>query len=185
MLFNLAVVEELLRGYDVEVTGSSIAEKKRINQKTVANYLNMLEKKGIVKSRFLGRNKIFSLNLGNDEITMNFIMAAEHLKTIEFLDKQLVVKAICSRIKKHIKGTAAIFGSYAKGIQKKSSDLDIFVVGKADEDEIEKVAEMYNIKIDIKIYKTQINPDILVKEVIKDHVIIKNTEAFVSSVLNG
>ena len=34
----------------------------------------------------------------------------------------------------YVKGIVIIFGSYAKGIQKKSSDLDIMIIGKCDED---------------------------------------------------
>ena len=83
-----------------------------------------------------------------------------------------------------IKGVAVIFGSYAKGIQKDDSDLDVFVVGKADEDAIDKVSKMYKVEISLKIYP-KFKKDILTKEVIKDHIILKDVEQFVEGVFDG
>ena len=43
---------------------------------------------------------------------------------------------------------------------------------------------MYNLEINLKIYP-KLEQDILTTEVIKDHLIVKNTEQFIEVILNG
>ena len=87
-----------------------------------------------------------------------------------------------------IQGIVIVFGSFAKEIQKEDSDLDLFIVGKYDEDKIKEVGTKYGIDINIKSYpmnlfETKINDDILLKEVIGNHILIKDTEGFVRRVV--
>lgn len=179
---QLKIIEEFLRDLDSKLTGSFIAKKKRLNQKTVANYLNRLEKENILESRTQGKNKLYYFNLQNKEIVKNFIMAVEHLRTINFYRKNILAKEISEKIIPLIKGVAIIFGSYAKKTQKEDSDIDIMVIGKCDEKEIDKTSKMYGKEINVKIYPKPIN-DILTKEVIKNHIVIKNTERFIGEIL--
>ena len=186
MLLNnqILIFEEFLRDFNAELTGSFIAKKKKLNQKTVSNYLNKLETETILKSKTQGKNKLYSLNLNNKEIIKNFIISAEHLRTINFYKKHLLIKEIAEKIKNHIKGTAIIFGSYVKNTQKKDSDLDLLIIGKCNEKEINNLSKTYKLEISLKIYP-KLEKDILTKEVIKNHIIIKNTEQFIEEVLNG
>ena len=185
MLLNnqIQIFEEFLRDFNAKLTGSFIAKKKKLNQKTVSNYLNRLEKEHILKSRTQGRNKLYSLNLNNKEIEKNFIIAVEHLRTINFYRKNILIKEIAEKINNHIKGTAIVFGSYAKNTQKKDSDLDILIIGKCNEKEINNISKIYRIEINLKIYP-KLEQDILTKEVIKNHIIIKNTEQFIEEIIN-
>lgn len=182
---KIRIIEEFLRDYKSELTGSFIAKKRKLNQKTVANFLNKLEDETILKSRFQGKNKLYSLNMDNKEIIKNFILTAENIRTINFYKQEPLIKEISEKIQNSIKGSAVIFGSYAKGIQKKDSDLDILIIGKANEKEIDKISKMYNLEISLKIYPKIKKRDILIKEVIKDHIIIKNAERFIGGLLNG
>ena len=186
MLLNnqVQIFEEFLRDFDARLTGSFIAKKKKLNQKTVSNYLNKLEKEHILKSKTQGKNKLYSLNLDNKEILKNFIISVEHLRTINFYKKHILIKEVAEKMQSHIKGTAIIFGSYAKNTQKDNSDLDILIIGKSDEKKINKLSKIYRIKINIKIYP-KLEKDILTKEVIKNHIIIKNAEQFIEKILNG
>ncbi|MFH1641898.1 MAG: nucleotidyltransferase domain-containing protein [Nanoarchaeota archaeon] len=181
---QIKIFEEFLRDYRAQLTGSFIAKKKGLNQKTAANYLNKLEKETILKSKTQGKNKLYTLNLDNKEIVRNFIIAAEHFRTIDFYKKNVLIREISEKIILFIKGSAIIFGSYAKNMQKRHSDLDIIVIGKADEDEISALARIYKIEISLKIYPKFKN-DILMTEVLKDHIVIKNAEEFIGDVLNG
>ena len=95
-----------------------------------------------------------------------------------------MIKEIVEKLDDILKSTAILFGSYAKGIQKEDSDLDIFIVGKHDEDEIKEIGHKYGVEINIKSYpkelfEKEINEDILLKEVAESHIIIKDTEEFV------
>ena len=184
MLLNTKIIEEFLGDYTVNLTGRFIAKNKKLNQKTVANYLLFLEKEGILKSKIQGKNKNYSLNLENKEITKNFILATEHLRTMEFYKKHLIIKEVCTKIIPNIKGSALIFGSYAKGIQKKDSDLDILIIGKCNEEQIEKIGKAYNLEINLKIYP-KIEKDILITEAIKNHIFIRDQESIVGGFIDG
>ena len=172
------VAEEFLRYDNSGLTGSFIAKKRKINQKTVSNWLKKLEGQTILKSKIQGKNKLYFLNLDNFAMVRDFVLAAEHLKTLQYYKKNPVIKEICEKISVFILGSGIIFGSYAKGINKKGSDLDILVIGKADEKRIKNISNRYNIDINLKIYPG-LEKDLLINEVIKDHIIIKGTEDFV------
>jgi len=177
--YLITIIEEFCKDYNIKLTGSYIAKKKKLNQKTVSNYLNELENKGILKSKTDGRNKYYFLNLENKEIVKNFIIAIEHLRTIKFYTKNPLIKEIVEKILPYINGIAIVFGSYARGNQKEDSDLDILIIGNAKEDKINEIGEMYNKEINLKIYE-KFKKDILMKEVLKNHIITKNVEKFVS-----
>lgn len=183
LTINTQIFEEFLGDYTRLLTGSMIAKKKKLNQKTTANYLYALEKEGILKSKIQGKNKNYFLNLDNKEIVKNYILAIEHLRTLEFYKKHLVVKEISEKINEHIKGSAVIFGSYAKGIQKKDSDLDILIIGKCNEKEIEYIGKIYNVEINLKVYP-KFEKDLLTKEAIKNHIFIKNSELIIKEILD-
>jgi len=186
MLLNnkLQILAEFLKDFKVGLTGSFIAKKMQVNQKTVATYLNKLEQEHILKSKTQGKNKLYSLNLEDKEITKHFIIAVEHLRTIEFYKKNLLVKEVSEKIQPYIEGIALIFGSYAKGIQKDDSDIDILIIGKCDENKIEEISNIYKLDISLKIYP-ELKNDILTKEARKNHIIIKNAEQYVEGILNG
>lgn len=186
MLLNTQtrIFEEFLIDFESGLTGSYIAKKKKLNQKTVANYLNLLEKQGILRSKVQGKNKLYYLNLENKEILLNFIMGIEHFRSINFYENNLIVKEIFEKINSFIDGIAVLFGSYAKGTQKKDSDLDILIIGKCDEKEIYKISKTYKIDINLKIYP-KIEKDILFEEVLKNHILLKNIDGFIRGIFNG
>jgi predicted nucleotidyltransferase len=87
-----------------------------------------------------------------------------------------VLRGIIEAIRKNIKIKLAIlFGSYAKGIAKQDSDIDIFIETK--ERSIKKELENLNSKLSVKIGDfDQSNP--LIREIKKNHVIIKGIEQY-------
>lgn len=177
------ILEPFVKDYRARLTGSQIAKKHKLNQKTVANYLNRLEGQHILKSATEGKNKLFRLNI-EDEIIIHFISAIESQRTIRFYKKHPLIKEIMA--KSMINGIAIIFGSYAKGTQDQDSDLDLFIVGQANKKEIEKLGETYKIEINIKQYsqkdlkRSLQTRDPLTEEIIKDHIIIKNNQEFIT-----
>lgn len=87
-----------------------------------------------------------------------------------------------------MQGIVIIFGSYAKGIQKEDSDLDLFIVGTYDEKKIKEASHKYGLDINIKsyplhIFEKEIRDDSLLKEVIENHILIKDAEGFVRRVV--
>lgn len=172
----LLIMEEYLKNYNNRIIGRELARKKEKNNKTIAEYLKKLERKKILKSKTEGKNKVYYLN--KNTITKYLIIKTEYEKTIKFLEEKKIIKEIIEKITPHIKGIALIFGSYAKNKEKKDSDLDLLIIGKANEKKIEEIGELYNIIIDIKKYKKyEDNP--IIKEAEKNHILIKNAEEYV------
>jgi len=180
---NTLIFEEFIKDYKTKLTGSFIAKRKKLNQKTVSNILKKLEKDNILKSTKQGRNKLYFLNLENTEIIKKFITSVESQRTIIFYNKNPIIKEIINKIYNHIEGIIIIFGSYANNSQKTDSDLDVLIIGKTKDNEIEKIADTYNIEINLKIYPKLNKKDHLIKEVIKNHIIIKGTEEFINNII--
>ncbi|MCK5699338.1 MAG: nucleotidyltransferase domain-containing protein [Candidatus Aenigmarchaeota archaeon] len=190
MLLNDArvlIFEDFVRNYSVQLTGSYIARKKKLNQKSVANVLKEFERDGFLKSTIEGKNKLYSLNLDDTQMAVHFICVLEQMRTVNFYKKNVFIKEIVSKILPYFKGIVIIFGSYAKGIAKKDSDLDVFVAGKYDGDSIEKVSKIYKLDINVKNYpealfrKALSRRDPFIEEIMSGHIIVKNTQDFVLS----
>ena len=74
-----------------------------------------------------------------------------------------------------------LFGSYAKGLAKKDSDIDIYIETKSRS--VKKIIEETHSKINVKIGTFDpMSP--LIKEIIKNHVIIRGIEAFYDMLKN-
>ena len=104
--------------------------------------------------------------------------------TIEFYKKHLVIKEISEKIQPKINGAALIFGSYASGNNKEGSDLDILIIGKCNEKQIDDISKTYNVETSIKIYP-KLEEGILKKEALKNHIFIKNAEHIIEVLLYG
>jgi len=191
MLLNnekLGILEDFLKDYETKLTGSYIAKKNRFNQKSVSNFLKELEKENILKSAMQGKNKLYSLNLDNYPAIIDFLSAVEHLKTLSFYKKHALIKEIAGKILPYCKGIVAIFGSYAKSIEKGRSDLDIFIAGTCNKVKVEEFSKIYRIDINTRIYPLSLfkkalkERDLFIEEVMQNHIVIKNSQEFASSV---
>lgn len=185
---TVQVMEEFLKDYEAKLTGSDIAKAKKLNQKTVSTLLKELETKAILRNVMQGKNRLYSLNLEDEGNIVLFISAIEHMKALAFYSRHSLIKEAVMKIMPFCDGIVAIFGSYAKGNQKPSSDIDIFIAGIADTKEIDKIGEIYKVDISLKLYpmplfkKSLQNKDPLIEELIKSHILLKGTQEFVSSV---
>jgi len=160
----------------------------KISPRTAQLILEDLENKGIIESKTKGKIKTFKLN--PSEFTKKYLVFVEQYKAIAFLEKKLMIKEIIEKITHHINGIGLIFGSYVKGLEKENSDLDIFVAGSYSNDEIKKVSRNFGIDISIKCYPIKIfeknlTKDILLKEVLKNHVVFVNVEQFIWAVFKN
>ncbi len=182
------ILKQFLKGYNKEIYGRELIKKVNISQKNIALTLNELEKEGILIAKTRGNIKHFLLNKNNPFIKQ-YLNLAEIENSINFLKKNLKINEIFEKIDKN-NTIICIFGSFAKGIQKKDSDLDIFIVGNVDERKLKKISDVYNINISIKkgdekdfieLLKKN-NP--LMNEILENHIIISGYEKFVNEVLN-
>ncbi|MBI2125452.1 nucleotidyltransferase domain-containing protein [Candidatus Woesearchaeota archaeon] len=154
----------------------------KISPRTAQLILEDLEDKGIIESKTKGKIKTYKIN--PSEFTKRYLVLVEQYKAIAFLEKRLLIKEIIEKIIPHISGIAVIFGSYVKGLEKEGSDLDIFVAGDYNQDEITKVSKNLGIEISVRCYplktfEKNLTKDILLKEVLKNHVVFVNVEQFI------
>lgn len=188
MLHNkyFEIMKQFLKGYNKEVYGRNLIGKVKISQKNIALTLNELEKQRIISSKFVGNLKHFSLNK-NNPLIKKYLLIAEIENSVKFMEDNPKINQIIEKIDKRGK-IVCIFGSYAKGVQRRDSDLDLFIIGEYNEKEIKKIGELFNVEVNIRggsiedflelIQKK--NP--LVKEIIENHIIASGYEEFVEEV---
>ena len=110
------------------------------------------------------------------EEARNYLFIAEQYKLLKVLNKYPLLRDIIRKIQKdkRIK-LAMLFGSYAKGLADKKSDIDIFI--ESNNRNIKKELSLLDSKLSIKIGKYNKNNN-LIKEIEKNHVIIKGVDEY-------
>jgi len=147
--------------------------------------------KDLVRMQTIGKSKVISLNTENPTIKSYLIISSDEEKK-DFLKKQPIINKIASELQ--TKDTVILFGSYAKGNEKESSDIDILIINKNGEKTIS--FSKYEI-----LFKKRINPIFITKseftqmlkekggnvgkQALKKHIILQNPEMFWGCVLNG
>ena len=183
---DLKILSLFTKGYDKEYYIREVEKLLDVSSRTALVTLAKLEKKGILKSQIKGKIKIYTIR--KSTLSREFLVLTEQYKRIQFLDENHLIKEVLEKADECMQGIVLIFGSYAKGIQKDDSDLDLFIVGKFDEYRIRDIGKKYGIDINIKsypmkIFEKEIRDDILLKEIAGNHILMKDTEGFVRRVV--
>ena len=168
---ELDIIGLLLKG-DNHVRG--IAKKLNESHSTILRKLNNLQKENVIDSRKEGKNKIFYLK--QNLISRAYSLQAELHKLTKLVRNNPELSIIFEEIlKKTEEKLIVLFGSYAKGLAKKESDIDIYVETKSRS--VKKAIEEIHSKINVKIGAFDPKSP-LIREIIKDHVIIRGIEEF-------
>lgn len=183
---DLRILSLFTKGYDKEHYIREVEKLLKVSSRTALVTLAKLENKGILESKIKGKNKTYTIN--RSSLSREYILLTEQYKKIQFLEKNHLVKEVLEKTDEFMQGMVILFGSYAKGIEKEESDLDLFIVGNYDENKTEEVGKKYGIDINIKSYpmdilEKEISDDILLREIIENHIIIKDIEGFVRRIL--
>ncbi len=154
--------------------GREISENIKIPLTTIQRALKTLENKNILDVMISGKNKLYQLKKGIH--ARNYIYMAELYKTTRIIEKYPFLGTVIDEvIKKGGFDIAVIFGSYAKMTAKKGSDIDIYIDAK--DSKVKKDVEGIGFGLSVKT--GEFNPlSPLVKEIIKNHVMIKGVERF-------
>src|SRR3989344_6010111 len=136
-----------LRDYSLSFSGREIARKIGINHQTALTVLNELVKEKIILSKVEGRNKKYSLNK-KDLRTKLFLQMAESYKAELCLHK-VELRMIISHLLP-LAETIIVFGSFAKGLEKESSDLDLIMVGTTNKEDVIKAKNTFPREINIE-----------------------------------
>ena|SRR3989338_5735618 len=151
-----------------------IARNLRINHMMVARRIKDLITENVVDFRVEGKNKIFFLKKTIE--AKNNVFSAESYKLNKLLGKYPSLRQIVENIQadKKIK-LAIIFGSYAKGIAKEESDIDLYI--DTNDPTAKASLSLLNSKLSVKIGKYN-KSSLLIKEIEKNKVIIKGIELY-------
>jgi len=185
---GLQIISLFTNGFDREYYIREVEKLLKISPRTAQLILEDLENKGIIESKVKGKIKSYKLKI--NELSKRYLTFVEQYKSISFMEKNLLVKEAIEKISPFINGIGIIFGSYAKGISNKESDLDIFVAGNYEKEEIKKVSINLGVEISVKCYpldtfEKNISQDILLKEMLKNHIVFINIEQFIQKVLKN
>ncbi len=152
-------------------------------------YLKRLEKLKILNSEKAGRNKQYTLNKDN-LLTKYYLVTNEELVTIDYLEKTFLIKKFAEHLNTiDISNPLILFGSYAEGYATDESDIDLFIIGKLTEDQLKRTKKFeatFGKKINIKTATPENferglrTGDILIREVVRNHIILRNADPFVT-----
>ena len=175
------ILKQFLGDYTGEIYGRELVDKISLSQKGIALALEELEAKSILKSRKEGSLKHYGLNLEYSEIR-DIIAVTEITRKTQFLAQHRKLAYLF----KHDERIIGIFGSYAKGIQKADSDIDIFIIGKKIAGDHDKEGKKLDLNISMKYFsrsswiKLLKEKNNLLKEIVTYHVILFGVEEFIN-----
>jgi len=182
MILHNNILMEFLDDYAKSVYGRQLVNKIDMSQKSISLELNRLEAENLLKSKKLGNIKNFYLNIKNP-IVKNLIITAEISKKNEFLKDNPFIPLIFKQDSRIV----GVFGSYANNSNDKESDLDVFIIGSKRKEDYNLLGESFDLNISIKYFSEKdfiklmkTNP--LIKEIIRNHIILFNVESFVEMI---
>ena len=151
-----------------------IARTLNESHSTVSRKINELVKDSILDYKKEGKNKIFFIK--DNLKSKNYVYSAEIHKLNKLLRKHPEFPIIFNDIKKNFsRGMIILFGSYAKGNPKENSDIDIYL--ETNDNSLKNKVKELNSKLSIKIGRFD-TKSLLIKEIIKNHIIIRGLENF-------
>ncbi|MCD6403184.1 MAG: nucleotidyltransferase domain-containing protein [Candidatus Aenigmarchaeota archaeon] len=158
--------------------------------KTTSLHLQELEKIRVLTSSRVGRHKQFTLNF-KSVLTRYYLIAGEMYRTINLLSRKFRLRKVCEMLTSDTREDALllVFGSYSKGTEDESSDLDVLVVNDDIKDELlEEIKLEYGIEVSVvsltrkKFYTLQRRREPFIREIMDSHIILKGFSFFIESV---
>lgn len=154
-------------------------------------HLKSFEKDNILLLKNVGKSKVYSLNLENNQVR-ELLSLSEKKKILNLLNKEFLIKKLYNEFfNLNLNGCLVLFGSYAAFTYTKDSDVDLFYIGELKESEKKKIKEFgktYNKEIhltsmNLKQVKEQLSKQgALIKEIVKNHIILYNHDIFINEV---
>ncbi len=134
-LLNLKIVYDLFI-HKNGLTIKNLAENIKTDYKNTYNAVDFLFKDGIIRKEKLGNYNVCRLNYDNEDVISylkwhNFIIKINDFKRRYNVEYDIITKTIDALKEKDPFFICLIFGSYAKGEEKKGSDVDALFLGHA------------------------------------------------------
>lgn len=165
-----------------QITMHALSKTVKIPYATFHRTINQM--KGLVVFNTIGKAKAISLDTANPSIKSYLSVSSEEEKN-DFLEKQPIIRKIASEL--DTKDIVLLFGSYAKGREKESSDIDIIIANNKGERSISfsKYEVMFRKKINaLFVAKSELRQMLgekaenVGKQALESHIILNNPEGF-------
>lgn len=183
----------ILSLYRTDYTASlhvrEIAKRLGTSHVTILPHLKQLAKNKILQHQSVGRNKQYLLNKTNI-LTKYYLTTAEQVATINYMEKNFIMKKLAENLNNIDTSTPLIlFGSYADNSATEESDIDLFSIGTLTKDQLNHIKAFeatFGKKINVKnataenFNKALRTGDILIKEIVRNHIILRNADPFVT-----
>ncbi|MFH0869477.1 MAG: nucleotidyltransferase domain-containing protein [archaeon] len=152
-------------------------------------HLKLLEEGHILKSRISGRNRSYSLDFSNSR-AKEFLAMSEKAALLNSLESNLFIRKLYDELfMARLDCCFALFGSFASGNQTESSDIDLLAIGAIPDSEkksLKSFGRLYKRDIhlttlSLEEFRTALQKNnALINEVVKSHVLLHNSEAFLN-----
>lgn len=170
---------------------SDLIKEVSASQKAVYGYINELLRAGIIIEELTGKKPLlryFMPNFSTEEGRLIFALL-ESQKKSDFFSKHLQMIGAFAQFEKEIKklvSTALIFGSFARGVETKESDIDLLLIGtRINKKKIAAISEKCFVTLknrpSIRIFTTKAfielmnKKDDFVLQILKNHIIVLNS----------
>ena len=169
--YKLEIVDMLMGGKN---HAREMAHGLGTNHMMISRKADELARSNVVDFALEGKNKSYFLKKTAE--AQAYLLMAENYKLVQTLIRYPALRGIIEKIQRDKRvHLAVLFGSYAKGLASRGSDIDIYIETR--DRNIRKELMLTDSKLSIKLGKyDKQNP--LIKEIEKNHVIIKGVEEF-------
>ena len=169
------------RNYWMKRSGSSLARELNKPQRSVARGLNVLEKARFVSFTHEGRDKKYFLSSGCTRM-VDLFCVLERVKEINFRLRHRDIDLFLGDLGDVC---GVIFGSFAKGLEKKGSDLDLVLFTRKSA-KYDKVFRRFAFTVHVHFssldnFRYQFKKgNALPTEILKDHILFGDTQKVVT-----
>ncbi len=111
-----------------EITLKIIMERTGLSYEPVHRTIKRLTNKKLVSVKKFGKTSVYKTDFQKEEVKLAFIFYAKQ-KLKDFSEKHGRIFRALSKLNEENVDFLAIFGSYAKGTERKNSDVDVLCVG--------------------------------------------------------
>jgi predicted nucleotidyltransferase len=165
------IILNLLANSENHVRG--LAKDLNASHTTILRKVSELVEKGVLDCSREGKNKMLSLkkNFG----ARNYVYMAENYKTARVISRYPELGVIMKEVSDNADSELIVlFGSYAAFRAKKDSDIDVYIEATVKvKERLKIVSDRLSVKTGVFDLKNN-----LIREIIKNHVIIKGVEKF-------
>jgi len=169
-------LKSFTENYAGKITASKIARDLKIPQKTAFRKMEQCVKDGILDFEREGRNKNYFLRENKTLLILNMV---ESMKELNFLISHPEVSLLLEELS--VKIGVILFGSYAKGLEKKESDIDLVILSEKRK-EFEEIFSRYPFEVNANFVSLSLlekrlkEKQTLALEIKKNHVLFGEKE---------